>query len=105
MLAEWVDIAYGNYTRGLDNDAQILALQQQAYTQLYDFNFCANCFYPLGNNDTVPIPNNTVALEAVVYKSYYDAVYYLIGIWALFRILVVVSLYTQDAKWKQAEGD
>ena len=93
-------MAYGNYTRGLTNSTQILALQQQAYTQLYDFNFCANCVYPLESGVTVPIPATTEALDAVEYKSYWSAAYYLMGIWALFRIMVVVSLYVQDAKWK-----
>lgn len=62
-------------------------------------------FYPLDNNATVPPQTTTADLDAVPYKSYWEAAFFLLGIWALFRILVVVSLYSQDSKWKTTQGD
>lgn len=51
------------------------------------------------------IYTTSAQLDTVPYKSYWEAVYFLLGIWALFRTLVVISLYAQDSKWKTTQGD
>jgi len=58
------------------------------------YNFCPSC------NAPVPVPP-----EQETYSSYWEAVYYLLGIFLLFRVMVVISLAIQDAKFKDATGD
>jgi hypothetical protein len=85
------------------NQTNTTLLNQTAYQMfltLDQYNFCNNCNKTNGNFD-VPDGSYTKAK----YDSYWHSVYWMLGIFITFRVLVVVSLQIQDSKFGNAAGD
>lgn len=49
------------------------------------------------------VPNND--FSSIQYDSFWKSVYFLLGIFITFRLMVIVSLKLQDTKFGDAPGD
>lgn len=94
MLSQFEPIALGDFTGRLNttNTTLLLQFEYNAAEVLDAYNFCENC-------------TDTKLPSEQTYASYWEAILFLAGIFLMFRVLVVVSLAIQDAKFRNSSGD
>lgn len=84
MITQFEPIARGTYAAGNARANNPQQYQENAYRMLEQYDFCTNC----PESTVLPDFQNTAE-----YKSYWDAVLWLLALTVFFRALMVLILY------------